>query len=77
MKISSGWKVIFYIFAILGLFQLYGEGFRLMNKPDSFIANAGLITVGIILAATVYCLIQLAVTGVKFVKEVEGKEENK
>lgn len=75
MKITSGWKIIFYIFAILGLFQVYEVGFMLMNRPDSFLANLGLVMFGAIIALTIYCFFQLTKNTVLFIKEQERKEE--
>ena len=77
MKISTGWKIIFYIFALLGLFQVYGVGFKLMNKPDSFIANAGLLMFGATIAGTVYCFFQLVKNAMLHIKEQERKEDSK
>jgi len=78
MKISSGWKIIFYIFALLGLFQVYEIGFTLMNKPDSFIANAGLIMFAANIGASIYCFFQLIKNATLYIREVEeGKEVKK
>lgn len=75
MKISTGWKIIFYIFALLGLFQVYEIGFTLMNKPDSFIANAGLVMFAANIGASIYCFFQLTKNAVLYIKELEEKED--
>lgn len=75
MKIPTGWKIIFYIFALLGLFQVYDLGFYLMNRPDSFLANLGLVLFGGIIASTIYCLFQVVKNAILFVKEVEKRKE--
>lgn len=75
MKISSGWKVIFCIFALLGLTQVYELGFTLMNKPDSYLANLGLVMFGAIIASTIYCFIQGIKNCIMWIQEQEEREE--
>lgn len=77
MKISTGWKIIFCIFALIGLFQVYELGFTLMNKPDSYLANLGLVIFGATIASTIYCFIQGVKNCILFIQEQEEREEGR
>jgi hypothetical protein len=74
MKISSGWKIILYIFSLLGLTQMLELSYYLMNRPDSYLANLGLITLGTTIAAIVYCFGNLGKSGLNFIKNIEKSE---
>lgn len=76
MKISTGWKVALYAFAVVLLIQGYDLAYYLMNRKDSFLANLGLVTLFTMNAATLYSLYQIVVNGIKIIKErIEKKEK--
>lgn len=77
MKISTGWKIILYIFSIVLLIQCLDLGYYLMNQKDSYLANLGLVLGGALFTAMAYCILQIVINSLKFIKEVEQKEKEK
>lgn len=75
MKISTGWKITLYAFAVVLLIQGYDLAYYLMNRKDSFLANLGLVTLFTMNAGTLYSLYQIVVNGIKIIKEQIEKEK--
>ncbi len=46
-----------------------------MNKPDSYLANLGLVMIGATIASTIYCFIQGIKNCSLFIQEQEEREE--
>jgi hypothetical protein len=51
--------------------------YYLMNRPDSYLANLGLIALGTTIAAIVYCFFNLFRSGANFIKSEEESETKK
>lgn len=75
MKVSTGWKIVLYAFAVVILVQGYDLAYYLMNRKDSFLANLGIVTLAIMFAGTLYSLYQMGVNGRKFIDEQIEKEK--
>lgn len=76
MKISAGWKIVLYLFAVVILVQGYDLAYYLMNRKDSYLANLGLVTLFTMFAGTLYSLFQIGVNGMEVIEE-QIKKENK
>lgn len=74
MKVSTGWKIVLHVFAIILLIQGLDLGYYLMNQKDTYLANLGIILGGALFASMVYCIIQITIYSMKFIKEIEQKE---
>jgi hypothetical protein len=74
MKVSAGWKVVLYAFAMILLVQVLDLPYYLMNQKDSYLANLGIIAAAAGMVCMGYCLVQVGINGIKYIKEVEQKE---
>lgn len=75
MKISAGWKVVLYAFAVVLLIQGLDLSYYLMNQKDSYLANLGIIAAVAGMISMGYCLVQVGVNGIQYIKEVEQKQK--
>jgi len=75
MKISTGWKIILYAFAVILLIQGLDLSYYLMNQKDSYLANLGIIALVANIAAIGYCLVQIVTNALQHIKEQIKKEE--
>lgn len=77
LEISTGWKVLLYVFAVILLIQGLDLSYYLMNQKDSYLANLGLITVAVTVITIGYCFTQACINGIQFIKEQIKKEKGK
>ncbi len=75
MKISAGWKLVLYAFAVVLLIQGYDLAYYLMNRKDSFLANLGLVTLFTMKVGTIYSFCQIVVNGIKIIQQQIEKEK--
>ena len=75
MKVSTGWKVVLYAFAVVLLIQGLDLPYYLMNQKDSYLANLGIIAAVAGMLSMGYCLVQVGVNGVKYINEQINKEK--
>ncbi len=75
MKISSGYKVILFAFAIILLVQGLDLSYYLMNQRDSYLANLGILTIIAVSITAGYCLVQMVTNIVVFIKEQIKREK--
>jgi hypothetical protein len=75
MKLSTGWKVVLYAFAIVLLVQGLDLSYYLMNQKDSYLANLGIVTIIAVIALIGYCLVQMVSNSSQYIKEQIDKEK--
>jgi hypothetical protein len=75
MKISAGWKLVLYAFAVVLLIQGYDLAYYLMNRKDSFLANLGIVTLAVMFTGTLYSLYQMGVNVFTLFQEQIEKEK--
>jgi hypothetical protein len=75
MKISAGYKIVLFAFALILLVQGLDLSYYLMNQRDSYLANLGILTIIAVVISSGYCLVQMVTNMVVFIKEQIKKEK--
>jgi hypothetical protein len=75
MKISTGYKIVLFAFALILLVQGLDLSYYLMNQRDSYLANLGILTLITVIISLGYCLVQMVTNMAVFIKEQIKKEK--
>ena len=69
MKISAGYKIVLFAFALILLVQGLDLSYYLMNQRDSYLANLGILTIIAVVITAGYCLVQIVTNIILWAKE--------